>query len=134
MGREWLWDLDGVGAGLRGGEAARSCRTKCCLLGHVRPAMPLMNECTPAATSCHSHPRSPTPPPFPHNPPTYEPSAAAFVLAIYSACYCGWAFSWRLPRAEVAAARLRSGGARLLHDVAALGGMLWIAVQISFAW
>lgn len=53
---------------------------------------------------------------------------------MYSAVYCAWAFSWRVPHAAVAAARIRSVGARLRHDFAALAGILWIALQISFAW
>lgn len=55
-------------------------------------------------------------------------------MCIYSAIYCAWAFSWRVPRASVAAARIRSLGARLGHDAVALAGMLWIALQIAFAW
>lgn len=59
-------------------------------------------------------------------------TSTAFVQAVYGSIYCAWAFSWRTP--GTAAARLAGAGARLRHDCAALAGILWICLQLSFAW
>lgn len=63
-------------------------------------------------------------------------SSTVFVLAVYSVAYCVWAFGPRIKALEVAARRAgpRSFGARLLATLAGAVSLVWILLQLSFAW